>query len=230
MKIHCIRHEPFEGLGYIEDWIKKSRHSLEYTLIYKNEAFPETIDFDMLIVMGGTASVYEESKYKWILEEKKFIRNVLGKSKKILGICFGAQIIASVLGSRVYPGTCKEIGWFPVRFKKELLNDFQFLPEDITSFHWHGDTFDIPPGALHIASSACTPNQGFIMGEQVVALQFHPEMNRKAVHSLLSVAGNELVPESYIQSKEEILREDYFKENNQLMLKFLEYLSRNITK
>ena len=224
MKIHCIRHEPFEGLAYIEDWIQANHHELEYTLIFKNEALPKTIEFDMLIIMGGTASVYEESKFKWISEEKKFISKALQQSKKILGICFGAQILASVLGCRVYPGTHEEIGWFSVKFMKDMLTRINFLPEEITSFHWHGDTFDIPPGALHLASSDCTPNQGFIMGNQVVALQFHPEMNQEAIHSLLSIAGSKLKPGPYVQSKEEIRREDYIKDNNRLMLEFLEYL------
>lgn len=227
MKIHCIRHEPFEGLAYIEDWIKANHHDLEYTLVFKNEAFPKTFEFDMLIIMGGTASVYDESKFIWISEEKKFISEALRKKKKILGICFGAQILASALGCRVYPGANKEIGWFPVRFNKKSLPGINFLPEEITSFHWHGDTFDIPPGAMHLASSDCTPNQGFIIGNQILALQFHPEMNQDAIHNLLSIAGSEIKPGPYIQSEKEILRGDFIKENNQLMLNFLEYLSCN---
>jgi len=225
MKIHCIRHEPFEGLAYIEEWIHNRKYDLNYTRTYLNQAFPEETKFDMLIIMGGTASVYQESEYAWLSEEKKFIAEALDNNIKVLGICFGAQILADVLGSKVYPSPCKEIGWFPVTFSPESIRIMNFLPDEITTFHWHGDTFDLPPGTVHLASSDCIPNQGFIKDDQIVALQFHPEMNQAGINSLLSIAGHELKQDQFVQTEAEMRQyNNYIEENNSLMLKFLEFL------
>ena len=226
MRIHCIRHESFEGLAYIEKWISGQQHSLKYTHTYLNQAFPIDMDFELLIIMGGTDSVYEADEKAWLLKEKRFIAKALGMGKNILGICFGAQIIADVLGAKVYPASQKEIGWFPVCFNPDLCNSINFLPDEIIAFHWHSDTFDIPSGAIHLASSGCTPNQGFIIEKNVVALQFHLEMNKKGVDQLLSAMGHTLIPAQYVQSDYAIRqRTDLFRDNNRLMEFFLNYVS-----
>ncbi len=226
MKIHCIRHEPYEGLAFIEEWINKKQYKLSYTYTYRNQSFPEEIDFDLLIIMGGTASVYNLSDCKWLSEEKNFLTRNIEKGTKILGICLGAQLIADVLGAKVYPAEQKEIGWFSVKFNPDVLTRLSFLPQEIITFHWHGDTFDIPSGTTNLASSDCTPNQGFIMGKQVVALQFHLEMNREGIDNILSGVSDMLKPEKFVQTESGIRNNiSFIKQNNLLMEQFLEYLS-----
>lgn len=228
MKIHCIRHEPFEGLACIEDWIKSNKHELTCTYTYLEQKFPSECIFDLLIIMGGTASIYDSLQELWYLEEKKFLEKCIKQRIKILGICLGSQILASILGSSVYKGRASEIGWFPVKFRKEKNRDMDFLPDEITSFHWHGDTFDLPEGALHLASSEATPNQAFIYNGHIYALQFHLEMTPDGLKKIIRAAGTELSETAeYIQTTDEILsRWDLIEENNQLLFNLLDYISK----
>ena len=229
MKIHCIRHEPFEGLASIEDWIKKNKHELSYTFTYLHQSFPIECNADLIIIMGGTASLYDSIHESWFLEEKQFLENCILKKTKVLGICLGSQILAHILGSRVYPGNTKEIGWFPVNFTPEINHGLQFLPDSIVTFHWHGDTFDIPAGAVRLASSVLTPNQGFVYNDQIYALQFHPEMTTESLEKIIQAAGKELKEEGdFIQTAEQILsRTDLIESNNALMINLLDHLSKS---
>lgn len=227
MKIHCIRHEPFEGLACIEDWISQNNHELSCTYTYLQQSFPSECTFDLLIIMGGTASIYNSLHESWYLEEKQFLEACIGQKRKILGICLGAQILASVLGSRIYSGKAKEIGWFPVDFFKENNQGLLFLPDRLTTFHWHGDTFDIPRGAIPLASSELTPNQGFTYNNHVIAMQFHPEMTKTSLQKLIRAAGGELMEKGkFIQTAEGMMEKQHLiKENNSLMFKILDHLA-----
>ncbi len=160
MRIHYLQHKPYESLGCIEEWISKSRHSLSATKFYEDTSLPKFSDFDFLIIMGGPMGVYDEDKYPWLKDEKKFIKESINDNKIVLGICLGSQLIADSLGSKVYKNKFKEIGWFPVKIKNEH-KFFNSLPEEIITAHWHGDTFDLPDGAVHIAESSACKNQAF---------------------------------------------------------------------
>jgi GMP synthase-like glutamine amidotransferase len=229
MRIHCIRHEPFEGLAAIKSWIQLKNHQLSYTHIYLNENFPPVDDFDLLIIMGGSASVYEKNLFPWLKEEKKFIQNAIKKDKKILGICLGAQLLADALGGKVFKSACKEIGWFPVKFNISGLPGLNFLPETLEVFHWHGDTFDIPQGGVCIGSSQMVQNQGVVYGKNIIALQFHCEMDDEQIEMIINGAGKELLEEGkFIQSKKQIMDKlGQIPSNNKLMFDILEYLSGN---
>jgi GMP synthase (glutamine-hydrolysing) len=228
MKIHCIRHEPFEGLACIEDWINENNHELSCTFTYLQQAFPSECSFDLLIIMGGTASIYESYQESWYLDEKRFLEDCINRNIKILGICLGAQILASILGSKIYPGKAKEIGWFPVEFFTSDLPGLNFFPRRIETFHWHGDTFDIPEGAVKLASSEITPNQGFVYKDTLFALQFHPEMTTTSLQKIIKAAGNDLNQKGEsIQTAEQILsRRELISENNLLMFKLLDYMAK----
>jgi GMP synthase-like glutamine amidotransferase len=208
MKLHYLQHEPFENPGTILEWARGQRHSVSATLVYKGEPLPSLNAFDILVIMGGGMSVYEEDKYQWLTAEKQFIRQAIDKSKAVLGICLGAQLIASALGARVYKNTHKEIGWFPVALTPEAStsNLFKSWPAKFQAFHWHGDTFDIPEGALRTASSEACKNQAFVYGSNTVALQFHIESSAESVERLVSSCEEEIVPgKPYIQSVEQIM-------------------------
>lgn len=202
MKIHYLQHVPFEGLGSIATWAEQGNHRVTATRLYEDEPFPALTDFDGLIIMGGPMNIYQYDQYPWLVREKQFIAQVLQTQKPVIGICLGAQLIADVLGANVYPGAEKEIGWFPIqrREAESPTQMFQALPLQGMAFHWHGDTFDIPAGAIALASSAACPNQAFIYNERVLALQFHLEATPDSVQSLLDHCGDEVVMGKYIQT------------------------------
>jgi GMP synthase-like glutamine amidotransferase len=229
MRIHCIRHEPFEGLAVINNWIKQNHHLLSFTHIYKNEVFPSIEEFDLLIIMGGTASVYAKESFPWLIEEKKFIQKAINHNKKILGICLGAQLLADALESKVYKAVHKEIGWFPVKFNISELKFLNFLPDYLEVFHWHGDTFDIPQGAIRIGSTEIIRNQGFVYGKNIIALQFHCEMNTEQLIQIIEASGSELSRGGeYIQAADIIMaQQGLLPSNNQLMFDLLDYISLN---
>ncbi len=194
----------------MEDWIQSQGHDLSSTRFYENETPPEPDSIDWLIVMGGPMGANDEHLYPWIAAEKKFIGSAIKKGIRTLGVCLGAQLIASVLGARVYPNTHKEIGWFPLHLTPDgiacpLFPDF---PEELMVFHWHGDTFDLPQGARHLAYSNACANQAFLFGNHVLALQFHLDLKRENVEALIKNCGSELVPAPYIQHAEHMLTQD----------------------
>lgn len=198
MRIHYLQHAAFEGLGCIADWANVKGHPVTVTKFYEDAALPGPQDVDMLIVMGGPMGVYEEAIYPWLAAEKAFIRNMIELGKPVLGICLGSQLIAAALGARVYRNEQKEIGWFPVQFKEEL------APAGTTVFHWHGDTFDLPEHAVHLASTSVTPHQAFRLGEKVFGLQFHFEVTPATMESMIQHCGEELVPAEFVQSAAEM--------------------------
>jgi GMP synthase-like glutamine amidotransferase len=217
-------HVPFEGPGCISDWITANAHEVSYTRWFDHPTPPDVNDLDLLIIMGGPMGVHDETTYPWLAVEKALIRQAISDNKSVLGVCLGAQLIAHVLGANVFAHEQKEIGWYPVRFSPcSPVN----LPQEMTVFHWHGDTFDIPAGAAGFASSAVTPNQAFIYNGKVIALQFHFEVTDESMESMLQHGEDELIAAPYIQDKV-VIRDlaVYTQENNELMYGILDFLAR----
>jgi GMP synthase-like glutamine amidotransferase len=226
MNVHIIQHVDFEKPGLIEDWANENNHIISFTHLYKNQLSPDLNNFDLLIIMGGPMGVYDFDKYPWISKELDFIRKCVEKNKAILGICLGAQLLASALGARVYEGPNKEIGWLPVSWKKSPINN---IPDQHNVFHWHGDTFDIPNGATHLASSKGVPNQAFIYNNNVIGLQFHLEVNSQSVDLMLKNCIDDLTDGKYVQSIEEIKNGSSFSQiNKEYLWSILNYLSDRI--
>ncbi|KCZ73688.1 GMP synthase family protein [Candidatus Methanoperedens nitroreducens] len=207
MRLHSLEHEPFEGLANIEVWARNRGHSITRTLLYKNEGLPQMSDVDWLIIMGGSMNIYEEDRYPWLAEEKKFIAEAIASKKFVLGVCLGSQLIADVLGGKVSKNRYREIGWFPVSLTEEAGNShvFNTLPGKFTAFHWHGDTFKIPPGAARIAESEGCANQAFEYNGRVIGLQFHLEYSVNSIDLMFENCSDELVDEKYIQRPDEIV-------------------------
>ena len=201
MKAHYLQHVPFEGPGYIETWLEEKGIPLGCTRLFAGERLPEMEQFDFLIIMGGPMSVNDEAEFPWLAEEKAFIRAAIENRKSVLGICLGAQLIANCLGARVYPGQEKEIGWFPI----ESVDPSSPFPKTVTVFHWHGETFDLPEGAIHFARSEACKNQAFGIGESVLGLQLHLETTAESLESMLENDGGELAGGRWIQGAEEII-------------------------
>lgn len=222
IRIHCIQHVDFEGPGYIANWADSHQYPLKYTRMFSNELMPSADDFDLLVIMGGPMSIHDSTDFPWLGNEKSAIREYIAQGKKILGICLGAQLIADALGAKVYPNDVKEIGWFDVQFTKQFCKSFKLIDENVTLFHWHGETFSLPEGANLLASTPECKNQAFIFNNQLLALQFHPEITPESLISMIENGKNELVTDSKIQNEEVILNQtQFFKGSNVLMNKLL---------
>lgn len=201
MKLHWLQHVPFEDLGYIEDWADEQGFEISCTRLYDNEELPEIDTFDWLIVMGGPMGIFDYNDHPWLTDEKEFIELAIDEEKTVVGICLGAQLMADVLGAKVYPGPLKEIGWYPIKRSAEAP---PLIPEELTVFHWHGDTFEIPDNAVSLATSEPGINQGFVFKDRVVALQFHMETTPLSMDSIIEHCGHELMDAPYIQTAEEM--------------------------
>jgi GMP synthase-like glutamine amidotransferase len=208
MRIHCFQHVPFETPGTITEWATLNNCAITYTYFFeKDYSLPPLTEFDVLLILGGYMNVDEEEKFPWIKQEKKFIKDTIAAGKKIIGICLGSQLIAAALGCNVYKGKEKEIGFFPVYFSNAAqdLSLFDHFSSPYTLFHWHGDTFDLPAEAMVVASTAVCKHQAFLIGENVLGLQFHLELNETAIEQMLLHDGEELKEDgNYIQSLSEI--------------------------
>ena len=220
LRIHYFQHVPHEGLGSIREWVSSNGHSLTSTKFYEDTRLPVLSDIDWLIIMGGPMNVYEEELFPWLSDEKRFIKQAIGAGKTVLGICLGSQLLSAALGAKVYKNKESEIGWFDVELTTYAQSGKLFfgLGKRLRPFHWHGDTFDLPDNAVHLASSAGCRNQAFIFGNKVLALQFHPEPTSDLLLQMIEGGRKELTTGKYIQSEEEILNNKQLIDPNKKML------------
>ena len=228
-RVLWLQHVPFEGLGSIEPWLRSRDYTLQCCPLYAGQALPAIDSFDWLIVMGGPMNVDDEQSYPWLAAEKRFIKRALHAGKRTLGICLGAQLMARALGAEVLKGDTPEIGWLPVDLTKMgaesgFLSD---VPRVFDAFHWHGDRFNIPEGAIHAAASDACSNQAFIYGERALALQFHLETTAASAAALVHHCGEDIsVTRASVQSAEEImLCPERFDALNQIMASVLSRLA-----
>ena len=230
MRAHFLQHVPFEGLGSIEQWLTSTGYRISCTRLFAGETLPDISDLDFLIIMGGPMSVNDEAEHPWLIEEKAFIKTAINSKIPTLGICLGAQLIANTLGGTVFPNQEKEIGWFPIQATQNNVDPEHFgFPEEITVFHWHGETFNLPEQATRIASSQACQNQAFQIGKHVIGLQFHLETTPQSAQDISTHCADELVEGKYIQSAEEILAapKERYDAINTLMTDILFYLHNN---
>jgi GMP synthase-like glutamine amidotransferase len=229
MRLHSFEHVPFEDLAKIGVWAQDQGYTLSRTRFYANDNPPPLTEVDWLVVMGGPMNIYEEDRYPWLAREKAFIGDAIAQGKLVLGVCLGAQLIADVLGGPVSKNQFKEIGWLPVSLTAAAAGSplFHDLPSEFMAFHWHGDTFQIPPGGLGTASTRGCANQAFAYTNKVVGLQFHLESTPVSVQKLITHCGDELVAGPYIQTPTEMLApEHFFLEIEKIMTKLLRNMAQ----
>ncbi len=228
MHIHWLQHVPFEGLGMISRWAAQRGYTLSSTRFWAADELPEPDSMDLLVIMGGPMAVHDEHLYPWLMEEKRFIRRAVNEKRVVLGICLGAQLLASVCGASVYQHSEKEIGWFPVTRANEIPTwAKEILPAQITMFHWHGDTFDIPDAAILLCSSSACRNQGFVMDDRIIALQFHFEMTSEGVTALVDNCRSQLDTSLWVQNEQQILNgHNYMAATTKVMEKLLDHCVR----
>jgi GMP synthase-like glutamine amidotransferase len=209
MKIHCLQHVPFETPARIATWADQNGHDLTTCHVYQEPiGIPE--DSDWVIAMGGPMSVHEESEYPWLLAEKRAIEWAMESGKTVIGICLGAQIIAQVMGADVRPNDHLEIGWYPVQLTDAgrvhpVSHD---LPHQFDAFHWHGELFDVPTGAVGLGATDVTPAQMFAVENCIVGLQFHLEMDDTGIAALIEHCERDLVPGPHTQGRAAMLNQN----------------------
>jgi GMP synthase-like glutamine amidotransferase len=210
LRYQVLQHVSFETAGLLGEVVRESGHSIGVTRIFEEERMPGVVDFDVLIVMGGPMSVHDEVEYPWLADEKRLIAAAIQEGKKVLGICLGAQLIAEVCGGRVHGNPEKEIGFWPVKWVGEGAGsvgagDTAERSAGEVVFHWHGETFDLPPGAELLASSDVCVNQAFRIGDRVLGIQFHPEVTPEIIRAMVEHEGWELVEAGFVQGRDRIL-------------------------
>lgn len=225
MKIHCLQHSHLGGEIYLPIWAAEKGHEWVTSIVPASQSLPDPEDLDCLVVLGGPMSAWDEGKHPWLAAEKRLLESLIEAEKPILGICLGAQLLAGVLGARTYAGEHKEIGWQRVEATLESRSHpvGVALPDAFETFLWHGDSFDIPHGATHIARSAAFESQAFVWN-RVLALQFHLEVQPDWVQRIAARDAGELVASEYVQSRDAVLGQpmDLYRANNAIMERLLD--------
>jgi GMP synthase-like glutamine amidotransferase len=228
MHIHYLQHVEFENAANIAPWARARGHRLTHTRLDLDQLLPEPEGIDWLVVMGGPMNVDEHDRYPWLAREKELIRRAVDRGLPVLGVCLGGQLLSTVLGGRVTRNRQKEIGWFPVNFTSEAAASplFARFRREVSAFHWHGDTFSIPPGAVRLAASEGCDNQAFAYGRNVVALQFHWDYSMASVEKMIRHCGDELIDSPGVQQPAEMLaRPERFEEIQALLYQMLDAMA-----
>jgi GMP synthase-like glutamine amidotransferase len=227
IKIHIFQNVAFETPGFLQT-LPGDEYSISITHVYKGDILPDFASYDLLVILGGPMNVDECDRYPWLETVKEYIRRVIDAHGKILGICLGAQLIASALGAKVTKNHYKEIGWYPIRKTVSgsncaLLKD---IPDSCLALHWHGDTFDIPQNASLEASSDACKNQLFTYNNRVIGMQFHFEATEESINALIDNCSSELVSGKYIQNADTI--QEYAGMYSKDSHKYLSTIIRNL--
>ena len=242
-RVHYFQHIVDEGLGSPEAWLKQRQAVVTTTEFFRlahgdaNITLPPAADVDLLIVMGGEMSVNDEDIYPWLIAEKRWIRHFIEQGKPVVGLCLGGQLIANSLGAAVTKNNVKEIGWWPIygRSDHSSRSNVFLFPDSIVALSWHGDTFELPNGAVWLAENEACPNQAFQYGDRVLGFQFHPEITAQNLAMFLLDNGYEAMIDGiqtheYIQPPEKIAQvsSEQFLPANQLLERALDYVTRKI--
>lgn len=172
--VTAIRHVAFEDLGSFTQVLEEGHFRIDYidaTRLGSLDPFAA----DLLVVLGGPIGAYEEREYPFLAAEVALLERRMAQNLPTLGICLGCQLMARALGARVYAGPREEIGWAPLRLTDEGRASCLGHLGDAPVLHWHGDTFDLPAGAIRLASTDVCDNQAFSLGPAILGLQFHIE-------------------------------------------------------
>jgi GMP synthase (glutamine-hydrolysing) len=227
MRVLVLRHVPHEHLGTLARSLEENNINHQYQNLYEKGTQDIFIEgYDGLIILGGPMNVYEVNKYPFLEKEDRVIKEALHKEMPILGICLGAQLIAKALAAKIIKNKEKEIGWYPLNISREASSDklFRHFNPEETVFQWHGDTFEIPDGAVHLAESPLCTNQAFKYKSNVYALQFHLEVTPQMISEWLEVPENK----REIDSLEETIDPEHIRSQTPRFINRLNRLAENV--
>lgn len=221
MRINILQHTPNEGPGVIRDWAIEHHHELfTYHPYFNGGILPSDEETDLLVILGGPMSPNDGDK--WILEERELIRNLMQQNKPIFGACFGAQQITKALGYTVTKSPVKEVGWGKVYLESSIIPD---IPKELIALHWHEETFYIPENAQLLFSSQYLKNQGFILNENIIGLQFHFEPASNDIKEIVINDASYVVDSVLKQTPAQIINQEVPIENKKVMFKMLDFIT-----
>lgn len=190
-----VQHVEVEGLGMLGELLVERGIAPKW--LRPSDPVPASPleDVHGLVVLGGPMGVYESDRHPRLCDEMNLLGDALGRQLPVLGICLGSQLLAAALGARVYPGPRKELGWLDVTLQADASDDalFRGVPSRFRALHWHGDVFDLPSGARHLASSELTAHQAFSHGDSAWGLLFHLEAGSAEVRAMANAFPEEIV-------------------------------------
>jgi GMP synthase (glutamine-hydrolysing) len=180
-EVLAIRHVYFEDLGILELVLGDRGHFVRYLDVGRGRIdAPNPLDPSLMVLLGGPIGAYDDASYPHLAPLLAMLEKRLSAGLPTIGICLGSQLIARALGAKVYPAAKRELGWQPLTLteagRASALRHLEADGAATPVFHWHGDTFDLPDGATHLASTPACRNQAFTWGQHVLALQCHPEV------------------------------------------------------
>ncbi|MFC0276759.1 type 1 glutamine amidotransferase [Enterococcus devriesei] len=224
MRINVLQHTPNEGPGSIQEWSQKNGHEMYIYHPYQfNDVLPTADETDMLVILGGPMS--PNDNIDWIKNERTLIKELLEKHIPIFGACYGAQQIVKTLGYSVTKAPHKEVGWAPVYLENSIIEG---IPNKLTALHWHEEMFEIPEDAIHLFSSDLVRNQGYLLGENVLGLQFHFEPKADDVREIaVNDSSYPADNNSLKQSAKDIIDSAFPVENRDVMFTLLDFITRN---
>ncbi len=198
-RVLVLQHTAPETLGIITDALQARGISAQYIRTFQEESVPKEMDgAEGLVILGGPMAVRDQTKYPFLQDEMRLIEQALRADKPILGVCLGSQLLASVLGARVSLGKKKEIGWHPVRLSEEAGRDPLWKGADpsFMAYHWHGDVFDLPQGAISLASSEATQHQAFGYQGKAYGFLFHLELTENMIREMIRTFSDVLLEQN----------------------------------
>ncbi len=230
MRLHALRHVPYEGLGHVAEWADARGHEVAVTRCWEHGAFPDPDTYDLLVVLGGPMGVRDAGRYSWLARELDYLERIVEIGRPVVGICLGGQMLAAVLGAAVARHRHPEVGWHRIEpatggagsGEEALLAPF-FAP-GVRVLQWHYDAFTLPAGARALARSEACERQAFSWGERLLALQFHPEMTAAEVDAILQQDGVP-APGRYTQGPAELRDPDRFERLREAAFAFLDRLA-----
>jgi GMP synthase (glutamine-hydrolysing) len=173
-----LQHIACEPPAAYEDELRAWGLGLHRVQLDEGDPLPDWREFDAIVAMGGPMGALDDEEYPWLREERALIRDAVGAGTPFWGVCLGAQLLAASLGARVRAGPAPEVGVLKVELAAAARQDpvFRRLPDEFLTLQWHGDTYELPPGATRLARSAAYPQQAFAVG-RAYGLQFHLEVS-----------------------------------------------------
>jgi len=195
-RVLILQHDGTDRKGYVGDILEE--YGIAHDVVHvAEETLPDPTTFGAIIALGGIQHVYESDKYPYFTQEKVLMRRAVEQDIPFLGICLGSQLLASSLGTVVKEHTTPEIGFFEVPFTREGQSDplYKGLPGYQKVFHWHEDTFDLPSGAVLLATNEHTKNQAFRYGHRAYGVQYHIEVTPQMLATWIDLYRNEVPPE-----------------------------------